>query len=339
MAHEIRKNDGLALADNGAWHGLGTVVKGAMNPFAALKIANLEWEVMESDSLTGVYNAGVHAQEFRVSTDTGKLLIRSDDKSVLGIVGPDYTPVQNQEIAELAFALRANADGNAEVESAGSIRGGRKVWMLLRAPSVQFGGKDDESVPYLFIANSHDGSMALKAMPTAVRVVCSNTFHLALSSCKKGISFKHTQGITSRVEDLKRAIQTWQEQIDKSASISRRLAAKPMNRDSIRELWVDVVERLDGAGIPMNPKNGWENNRKERAVNGLAHMAQTFDREQQQFGANLWVAANAATNWVQHIRSQDSVRTKDAQARQFAAWEGSVADDVAEVFAAALERV
>lgn len=337
MAHQIRNNDGLALADTAAWHGLGTVVKGAMNPFAALKIAGLEWEVLESDSMTGIYNAG-ESNEFRVSTDSGKILVRSDDHSVLGIVGPDYTPVQNQEIAELAYALRSNADGTAEVESAGSIRGGRKVWMLLRSASVEFGCKGDESVPYLFIANSHDGSMALKAMPTGIRVVCSNTFHMALSSCKRGISFKHTQGITNRVEDLKRCIQTWQDSIAKSQERSRDLARVQMTRQAIQDLWVDVVTRLDGP-VPTNPKNGWEENRKERAVAGLAHMAKTFDLESQRFGANLWVAANAATNWVQHIRSQDSVRTKDAQARQFAAWEGSVADDVAEVFQASLERV
>jgi len=337
MAHEIHKNDGLALADTAAWHGLGTVVKGAMNPFAALKIAGLEWEVLESDSMTGIYNAG-ESNEFRVSTDNGKILVRSDDHSVLGIVGPDYTPVQNQEIAELAYALRSNADGTAEVESAGSIRGGRKVWMLLRSASVEFGCKGDESVPYLFIANSHDGSMALKAMPTAIRVVCSNTFHMALASCKRGIAFKHTQGITNRVEDLKRCIQTWQDSIVKSQERSRDLARVQMTRQDIQDLWVDVVTRLDGP-VPTNPKNGWEENRKERAVAGLAHMAKTFDLESQRFGANLWVAANAATNWVQHIRSQDSVRTKDAQARQFAAWEGSVADDVAEVFQASLERV
>jgi len=338
MAHQIRSNDHLALADKGAWHGMGTVVKGAMNPFSALKIAGMEWEVLESDSLSGVYGAG-EKNEFRVSTDSGKLLVRSDDHSVLGIVGPDYQPFQNQAMAELAYALRSNADGTTEVETAGSIFGGRKVWMMLRAASVQFGGKDDESVPYLFLANSHDGSMALKAMPTAVRVVCSNTFHMALSSAKRGISFKHTLNLSNRVEELKRTIHLWQESIDKSSKTSRQMASKPMTRAQVQDLWVEVVQRLDGEIPQGKDLNGWEQNRRERALNGLAHMAKTFDLESQQFGANLWVAANAATNWVQHIRAQDSVRTKDNSVRQFAAWGGTVADDVAEVFETALERV
>jgi hypothetical protein len=105
MAHEIESNDGLVLADCGAWHGLGLTVKGAPNPFAALRLANLDWTVEESATLIGVNNPG-EPNEFRVSTDTHKLLTRSDDHTVLGVVGKDYTPVQNQALAELAWALR-----------------------------------------------------------------------------------------------------------------------------------------------------------------------------------------------------------------------------------------
>ncbi|NDD75799.1 MAG: hypothetical protein EBZ40_12650, partial [Gammaproteobacteria bacterium] len=56
----------------------------------------------------------------------------------------------------------------------------------------------------------------------------------------------------------------------------------------------------------------------------------------QQFGANLWVAANAITNWIQHDRAEDSVRTKNGQVRAYAAWDGSVADDVATALDAAV---
>ena len=160
MAHELTKIDGLALANDGAWHGMGTVVKGAMNPFSALRIAGLEWEVEQSDAITGVFNAG-EQDEYRVSTDSAKVLLRSDTKTVLGVVGPDYQPFQNQQLAELAYGLRSAADGTVEVETAGSIRGGRRVWMLLRGKTVEFGAPGDETVPYLFLANGHDGSLAL----------------------------------------------------------------------------------------------------------------------------------------------------------------------------------
>lgn len=337
MAHELKSNDNLVLAGQGAWHGLGKVVKNALNPFAALREAGLEWEVLESDTITGVYNAG-ESDEFRVSTDSGKVLVRSDDHTVLGIVGPDYQPFQNQQLAELAYALRSATDGTAEVETAGSIRGGKRVWMLLRGQSVEFGCKGDETVPYLFLANGHDGSLALKAIPTGVRVVCSNTFHLALGARRNAMSFRHTLNLHTRVDEIARCIKSWQNTIDTGAQTARTLAAKPVTREQVQALWLDVIQRLDGE-IPQNPKNGWEENRRERAVSGLAHMTQVFESERQQFGANLWVAANAATNWIQHVRAQDAVRTKDETVRAYAAWDGSTSDAVSEALDAAVELV
>jgi type II secretory pathway component PulM len=44
------------------------------------------------------------------------------------------------------------------------------------------------------------------------------------------------------------------------------------------------------------------------------------------------VAANAATNWIQHVRSDYSLRVKDAGVRAFSNWGGTVADDTAEVW-------
>jgi len=337
MAHEIHSNDGLVLADNAAWHGLGTVVKGAPNPFAALRLANLEWEVEESDAITGVFGAG-ETDEFRVSTDSHKVLVRSDDKSVLGVVGRDFTPFQNQQLAELADSLRKAGDGAVEVESAGSIRGGRRVFMCLRGKSVEFGAPGDQTVPYLFIANGHDGSLALKAIPTGIRVVCSNTFHMALGAARSALSFRHTINLNTRVDELADCIRRWHNTIEKGAEVAREMARKPVTRDQVQSLWVDVIQRLDGQ-IPTEVKNGWDERRKARAVAGLAHASQVFDVERQQFGANLWVAANAITNWIQHERAQDSVRTKDATVRAYAAWDGTVADDVATALDAALELV
>lgn len=336
MAHEIHSNDGLVLANEGAWHGLGTVVKGAPNPFAALRLAGLEWTVEESDTITGIFAPG-EADEFRVSTDTAKVLVRSDDKSVLGVVGPDYQPFQNQQLAELADGLR-KSDGGVEVESAGSIKGGKRVWMLLRGKSVEFGAPGDSTVPYLFLANGHDGSLALKAIPTGVRVVCSNTFHLALGARRTAMSFRHTLNLNSRVDELAQCIKNWRNTINRGADVARRLAATPVTRAKVQALWVDVIQRLDGE-IPSNPKNGWDERRRERAVSGLAHASKVFDRESQDYGANLWVAANAITNWIQHERAQEAVRTKDAQVRAYAAWDGSVSDDVATALDAAVELV
>lgn len=330
MAHEIESNDGLVLADCGAWHGLGLTVKGAPNPFAALRLANLDWTVEESATLIGVNNPG-EPNEFRVSTDTHKLLTRSDDHTVLGVVGKDYTPVQNQALAELAWALRSSTDVGVEIETAGSIRGGKRVWFLIRSQSIEVGTRGDLVQPYLLLANGHDGGQALRAVPTNVRVVCANTYRAAMGQSKGTIAFRHTPGITERVDELARTINDWQHTVTKGLAFANSLAAKPMSSAAIKSLWIEVIERLDGK-IVAEPVTGWEIRSKERAISGLAHMAQVFDKEAQQFGATAWVAANAATNWIEHERSQYAVRTKDAGVRKYAAADGATADDVELVF-------
>lgn len=333
--HEIRNNDGLVLADNAAWHGLGTVVQGAPNPYAALRIAGMEWEVLESEAVSGAFKGG----EFRVATTASKMLVRSDDHTVLGMVGEDYHPVQNSTLADIAYALRdAGSDKGVQVESAGSIRGGRKVWMLLRAPSIDMTGRGDIAHPYLMLGNSHDGTMALRVLPTSVRVVCSNTFHAALRGTKgAGWAFRHTLNMGQRVDALGGDIRRWFAEIEEGRTTATAMASRQVNRNSVRDLWADVLTRLDGE-IPQNPKNGWEENKREQAVAFLAHAAQTFDAESQTYGANLWVAANAATSAIQHLRAQ-RLRTKDATQRQYAAWEGPTATATAEAFAVAMDSL
>jgi phage/plasmid-like protein (TIGR03299 family) len=335
MAHEIQQNDGVALANTGAWHGLGTVVQGTMSPADALKTARLDWTVEESDAITGIFGAGSDS-EYRVSTDASKILIRSDDKSVLSVVGADYAPFQNQSLADLAYAMQSASAGAVEVETAGSIRGGKRVWMLLQGNTVQYGGEGDTARPYLLLANGHDGTLALHVIPTCVRVVCSNTFHAALGSTRRSLSFRHTSDLATKRDELADCVKAWRNTIDSGADTARRLASIPVDREKVRALWVDVIQSLDGQEIPFDPQTPAEQRRKDRAVAALAHASRVFDVESQTYGANLWVAANAATNWIQHERAPANARTKDRLALAYSAFDGQVAEDVSDTFRIAL---
>lgn len=183
------------------------------------------------------------------------------------------------------------------------------------------------------LTNGHDGGESLKGFGTNTRVVCANTYRAAMGQARDVVSFRHTQRIGERVEEFARLINQWFAGIAKGKEFADTLALRPMTRAQVQDLWVEVIQRLDGE-IPANPKNGWEERTREQAVAGLAHMAKVFDSESQRFGANAWVAANAATNWIQHVRSDYSLRVKDEHVRRFAAWNGTVADDSAEVWKA-----
>src|SRR5439155_1483381 len=64
-------------------------------------------------------------------------------------------------------------------ETAGSLYGGRRVWALARLPEhVEVGG--DPTGVHVLITNSHDGSSAVQAAVTPVRVVGQTTLDWGL---------------------------------------------------------------------------------------------------------------------------------------------------------------
>ena len=104
--------------------------------------------------------------------------VRQDTREVLGIVGERYRLVQNHE----AFTFIDQLLGSSiNFETAGSLHGGRRVWVLATLPDhVEVGG--DDVRPYVLLMNSHDGSTAVVAATTPIRVVCQNTLNWGLAT-------------------------------------------------------------------------------------------------------------------------------------------------------------
>lgn len=168
------------------WHNLGTVVSDKLTAETAIKHAELDW------------NVELHPIHSPVITDTGMEIVEVPDKfavirkhplkdkrDALGVVGNRYTPIQNREVFKFLDNL---TDGGATYETAGSMDGGRKVFMTMKMPSsILIDGKDRSDM-YLFATTSHDGSFSLNVSLTAVRVVCYNTWRMA----RRASDFKHS---------------------------------------------------------------------------------------------------------------------------------------------------
>ena len=193
MAHEIVEGlDKPMYADEPAWHGLGTVVKGAPNVREALRIAELDYEVSREPLY--VSDGGEGALEVEGWSATVREDLATDDpRRILGVVGSRYTVMQNADAFEIVDTIIGS--GSAEIESAGSLKGGRIVWLLARLPE-RLKVVDDELAQYLLLKNSHDGSGRIRIGFTPVRVVCWNTLSMALGGLTAGetsIGVKHTR--------------------------------------------------------------------------------------------------------------------------------------------------
>lgn len=169
------------------WHGLGTKVDEALSSKKALEMAGLNWTVVQKPIYTNNNNNIIPSY---------KANIRASDSKVLGVVTDRYKIVQNKE----AFAFTDNLLGKGVVyETAGSLQGGKRVWLLARLPEkYKLLGDDVES--YMVFSNSHDGTGAIKVAMTPVRVVCQNTLNLALSSAPRIWSTIHTGNINTKLD-------------------------------------------------------------------------------------------------------------------------------------------
>ena len=205
MAHELETQNGVASFASfrePAWHGLGTVFTEEKNTQEMLAAANLnDWNVRLEDvvipnTLTSDKNY------FYVVRNNPTDKTQTD---ILGVVGERYRVLQNEDL----FSFGDNIlDGGGRWETAGSIRGGRVVFgslALERETVLDPNGVADKVKTYLLINTSHDGSIAIQASITPVRVVCANTLNLALGSkrgknaIKQSFKIRHTQTAEGKI--------------------------------------------------------------------------------------------------------------------------------------------
>ena len=174
------------------WHGLGTMVAEAPNSKDALRLAGLNWKVLQEPVYT----------ENKELIQGYKANVRDTDRKVLGVVTDRYKVIQNEE----AFAFTDTLLGKGvRYETAGSLQEGRRVWMLARLPR-EYIISGERISPYMVFSNTHDGSGAVKTALTPIRVVCNNTLNLALRTAKRSWSMIHTGDISGKIEEAKNTL-------------------------------------------------------------------------------------------------------------------------------------
>lgn len=206
MAHEI---ESFASLREPAWHGLGVVFNEEKTTAEMLATANLSnWNVRLEDLEIPSHLQSDKSYQYVIRTNP----FNTEQTDVLGVVGQRYVPLQNEDL----FSFGDNIlDGGGRWETAGSLRGGRVVFgslALERETILDPNGVADVVKTYLLINTSHDGSIAIQASITPVRVVCANTLNLALNTIKKknGVkqSFKirHTQTAEGKIAVAREAL-------------------------------------------------------------------------------------------------------------------------------------
>ncbi len=271
------------------WHGLGTEVVEAPESKTALRLAGLDWKIIQQDVYT----------EDNFIIPGYKVNVRDRDLATLGIVSDRYQVVQNEEA--FAFTDELLSEG-VTYETAGSLQGGRKVWILAKMPE-KYEILGDSIEPYFLLMNSHDASSGLTAAMTPIRVVCSNTLNLALKTAKRMWASKHTTNILSRMTEA-------QETIINVRSYMDALDAEVDKLASIR-LSGQTVTRLLAEFFPVN--NEMSDIQRKNNKRQLEDLKRRYFEapDLKDMGNNAYRFINAVSDFATH--SKPIRRTKNYQ--------------------------
>jgi len=240
MAHELESDKSFASFREPAWHGLGTVFHEEVSTSEMLELANLQnWNVRLAEIELPAGYSSDRTHNFVVRTNP----FDKTQNDVLGVVGERYRILQNEDLFDFGDAL---LDGGGRWETAGSIKGGRQVFgslALERETILDPSGVSDKINTYLLVNTSHDGSIAIQASVTPVRVVCANTLNLALGSgvgrnrsTKQSFKIRHTQTAQGKIQAAREALGLANVYMDAFDIMAKEMIEREISNDKFQEI-------------------------------------------------------------------------------------------------------
>ena len=207
------------------WHKQGIRVADALTSFDAIVKSGLDWIVEKKP----IFNeSGIQIPNYFANT-------RDKDGSILGIVSGRYEIVQNKEAFDFTDSL---VDEGMVYECAGSLRDGKQIFLLGKFPKSQILGEDLE--PFICFTNTFDGSGAIQACCTPIRVCCCNTLNLALNTAKRKWSAKHIGDMKSKIHQAQITLGLANDYISELQKEAERLAEQSIT-DATIEAMLDMM--------------------------------------------------------------------------------------------------
>lgn len=320
---EVVANHGLDVAADGtvalysavpAWHGLGQIIPGGISDIdEVLGLGGIDFEVERREVRYSFMGADDDAPTLRTAPGH-HVTVRTDTGEALGVVGSKYTPIQNRRIFEFLEDL---VEQGVVWESAGSLRGGRRVFVSMRVPEnivIDQGGLNDEVTLFIAGINSHDGSSKAETVVTPWRPVCANTERFAVRDARTRWGIRHTSGALDRLGEARRSLGLTRQYGEAWAAEETALARTALGIDEfhqvISELWPLEEDASDRA--------------RTFAAQRYEHLDSMLRAEADRLGRTAYAAERAVTDYLDHVAPRRPGKTMTEEiARATALLEGS----------------
>jgi phage/plasmid-like protein (TIGR03299 family) len=297
-----------------AWHQLGTVVQDATTAEEALKLAHLTgWNVRKTPLTTSVQvKKGRKFETVEQEVPNYFAIVRDNpfqkgQVDTFSVLGRQFQPIQNEDHAGLLNELMHGA----QIETAGSLRGGREVFVTSSLPETMKIGGVDEVKTYISALNTHDGSKSFRFIVTPVRIVCSNTQAAAIKAASNTFFVRHTRNATTGV------VQQAREALDLTYRYQEefQVEADKMIQETLTEAaFQDIVSRLYPIDTDASKVV------QDRASSHQASLMSLFadSPTASDIRGTNWAGYNAVTEYVDHFmpivgKSGDVAETRRAE--------------------------
>lgn len=294
---------------------MGTVLDHPMSSKEALETALLDWKVLQFPLGVGfpkvihTPEGDVEGRDWRMQPDLAN--VREDSGMILGYVTPRYQLVQNVEAFQFLDELIEKHE--MQYESAFSLRGGKQVVLLSRLPKEDEVVQDDVLLRYVLMSLTHDGTGAIRFGPTSVRVVCANTYGMAVGEGHtREMSISHKGNVQQKLQEARNILLVANKQFDQYANVARELAEKKLTG----EQWERFLDL-------MCPKLPWDDpdwtERRQRATEktrqDIRDRWQNPRQTLEGIDHSAWAAYNAVAEHIDHLprRGADSQRKAEAR--------------------------
>lgn len=230
MAHELEVKNGKAsmmYVGDVPWHGLGQKLDNPPTSAEAIKAAGLDWNVKVYPMETWIE---VDGKEVCVPAQ-GRMVLRESDHKRLSEVGPRWVPLQNEEA--FAWFDPFIQSGECSFETAGSLFGGERIWVLakLNRDPMKIVG-DDVVNKYLMLSNNHSDKRSARVSLSPIRTVCANTLAATFKNkATKFLGVKHTAKIKDNLNAVRDIINTANADFEATAEQYRALTKLQVDQD------------------------------------------------------------------------------------------------------------
>lgn len=257
------------------WYDCGTDISKSTSIKEALQISGLDYEVVKAPVYlsTGYKIPGQFCTKKKCTND------------VFGIVGKDYTVVQNDEA--FSFVEGIIPEG-LRFEKAGESSW--MNWILASLPEQYVLG--DKMVPYVIFQNSHAGGTCVKASISPLRLACSNQFTIAFKEAAGKVKIKHTHSVHDKLVEAQQVLSEVADYMDVFKAKAEGLAAQKVSDaqfTSLLEVLFPINEDLDTT-------------RKQNSMQAARQALTAAYKEDdlQNFQGTKWGIINAYSDFITH---------------------------------------